>query len=175
MALKVVLISVMALSVFSIPSVAADVTMSAQLSSKSLSVRWTNSNDHSCLLNLGSVLGEYPLYNLRLAVRSSGDRGNASITFVSGVLNGRFDPWVIFMPAASQFESNIDLDKIRLNRSGRTVSQVHPPYRLTIIYNAAPSHDYAPGGKKIPFSLTQNGPTNVPFCKGSVTTIAEAK
>ena len=173
--LKIVVIRMMALSVFALPGAASDVTMSAELSSKTLSVRWTNSGDHSCLLNLGSVLGKYPLYNLRLTVSSGKENGEASIISDLGAISGRVDPWVVFMPKASQFESNIGLDDIRLNRSGIRVSQVHPPYRLTIIYASGLAYDYAPGGKKIPFSLTQNGPTTVPFCTGSVTTSAEER
>lgn len=172
-ALKMFLIRMMALSVFALPSVAADVTMSAELSSKTLSIRWTNSGDHSCLLNLGSASGKYPLYNLRLTVSANKEEGEASINSGPSAISGRVDPWVAFMPKASQFQSNVGLDDIRLNRSGIRLSQVHPPYRLTITYVAGPAYDYAPGGKKIPFSLTQNGPTTVPFCSGSVTINAE--
>jgi len=143
-----------------------DLTMTAQLSSDSLWLAWTNTSGHSCLLNLGGVSGDEPLYVVRLSIDSPNQRGDASVASVSGVLNGRVDPWVVFMPSKSQYQVTIPLDKIRLNRSGTLVSNLSHRYTLRVTYSAQPARDYAPGGKVVPFSLTQNGPTSVPLCRG---------
>jgi hypothetical protein len=143
-----------------------DLTMTAQLSSDSLWLAWTNTSSHSCLLNLGGVSRDEPLYVVRLSIDYENHRGDASIASVSGVLNGRVDPWVVFMPPKSQYQVPIPLDKIRLNRSGTLVSKLSHRYTFRITYSAQPAKDYAPGGKVVPFSLTQNGPTSVPLCRG---------
>jgi hypothetical protein len=141
------------------------ITFVADLLPGFIRLTWTNVSSHSCLLNLGTVWAEQPLFALGISVNSGNGDMPASIANVSGVLNGRADPWVLFMPAQSEFRARVPLASIRINKSGMRVASLSGPYDIKISYEGRPATDFAPGGKAVPFSLSRSGPTNVPACR----------
>jgi hypothetical protein len=146
----------------------SDLAFKTELSGPDLAVMWQNTSSHACLLNLGGVNGEDPIYIFKLSVSSSGEKGAAGIKNGTGVLEGRVDPWVIFMPSRSQFSVRIPLTTIVLNRSAISLAALKKPWKLQITFAGTAAADYAPGGNRIPFSLTRNGPTSIPICRGSL-------
>src|SRR5579875_3610550 len=143
------------------------IAFTADLLPGSIRLTWTNVGSHSCLLNLGTVWAEQPVLALGLYVNSGHGDMPASVVDASGVLNGRADPWVLFMPAQSEFRVRISLASIRIDKSGMRLASLSGPYTVKISYEGRPARDFGPGGKPIPFSLSRSGPTNVPACEGS--------
>src|SRR5579884_3263730 len=137
------------------------IAFTADLLPGSIRLTWTNVGSHSCLLNLGAV------WALGLYVNSGRGDMPASVVDASGVLNGRADPWVLFMPAQSEFRVRISLASVRIDKSGMRLASLSGPYTVKISYEGRPARDFGPGGKPIPFSLSRSGPTNVPACEGS--------
>jgi hypothetical protein len=149
---------------------------SLQDAESQVEITWTNESASPCLLNVGGLLGTMELYDLTLVV-SGGEvsgRKNASIGR-SGAIEGRLDPWVVFMPPGAAYSVRASMDSIRLNRSGKSLSSLKGPWTLTIQYKGEPAVDFAPGKGQVPYSLTRNGPTSIRFCEGVLTAGLEHK
>jgi hypothetical protein len=129
-------------------------------------VTWKNVDNQACLLNVGTIFGDMPVYALKLSISGGGMKDQPADVMETAAIEGRPDPWVIFMPPKSGYSVRIATNKIMLRAHGRTLDEVRGRWRLKVTFFGRPALDYGPGGKKIPFRLSQNGPTAVPFCTG---------
>ena len=131
-----------------------------------IEVTWKNVDTGPCLLNMGAIFGGMPIYSLKMSMSLAKMQDQAMSVAEGVAIEGRPDPWVIFMPPQSSYSVRIATNKIMLHRNGQSLRQLSGRWKLTITYIGKPALDYGPGGKQIPFRLSQNGPTAVPFCTG---------
>ena len=142
-----------------------------------IELTWLNEGGPPCLLNVGTLFGTVPLYHFALFVSGAGmsDRSRASIGR-SSAIEGRPDPWVVYMPVGAAYGVRIPVGSIMLSGSGKPLDSVKGPWTLTIQQTGEAAVDFAPGGRgKIPYSLSRSGPTAIPFCEGVSTARLERK
>lgn len=143
---------------------------SLQDAESQVELTWANESASPCLLNVGVLFGTMELYHLALSV-SDGEvsaRKNASIRTGSAI-EGRSDPWVVFMPPRAAYSIRVPTDSILIGRSAKPLSGLEGPWSLTVEYKGEAAVDFAPGKGRVPYSLSRNGPTSIPFCEGIVT------
>lgn len=132
-------------------------------------IAWSNVGSAPCLLNVGGIIGDTMFYGMRLSVSKDGvQKETAAYIANGGVIEGRPDPWVVFMPVGSTYSIKIGLRHIMLRATQPLSEWRH--WRLTIRFVGRPARDYAPGGKLIPFAMSQNGPTSFKACMGALST-----
>ena len=149
--------------------VASALTMTTSIKNSELEVRWANESSSTLLLNMGSIMGEHPLYALRLSVEGiSKESRSLAVGGASGAIEGRIDPWVILLPPRSEYIQRFPLHSLLL-RDGRNLESLKlKQWRLTTSFTGRDAYDKAPGGRKIKYSITQNGETAIPFWKGTL-------
>ncbi len=146
------------------------IDMALRNDASELQIKWINDGSSGFLLDLGGLVGAEPLYGFRLLVAAHGRKPElVGVVEGSGTIEGRPDPWVTFLPPQSEFALSFGTNKLAIPREGVMIRDLKGPWTLTLTYSGEPATDYAPGGHKIPYSITRNGPTRIPFWVGTIT------
>ena len=142
-----------------------------------MAITWRNIGPETCLLALGGIAGTRPLYTVDITLmRKEQGRSKAVRVIIDddgGEYIGRPDPFVVVLPARASYTIVIPPENLRLASEHVSVKQIDGPIRITVVYRGKAGVDYAPGGRVIPFSLTRNGPTKIPFFIGSISADVE--
>jgi hypothetical protein len=141
------------------------------LRSEKNGIRMTLENvGHSVfMLNLGAIIGKASFPHLRLTLDGTcKEKGALSNATQGGVISGRGDPWVIVLPPQAGYSLFIPLAKLVPRGRSQSLVSIPPGCVLRAEFAGSVAVDSAPGGKSIKFSITRNGPTDIPFWVGKV-------
>jgi hypothetical protein len=138
-------------------------------------VIFKNMSDRAFLLGLGNIVGRacYPHVQLKLDGNCTEKGLLIDRTNASGAISGRGDSWVVIMPALATYSIGFATDKLFLQNSRKVIDVLTHGCTVTTYFVGSIGFDTAPGGRKIPFSITRNGPTQIPFWVGSVEATGE--
>jgi hypothetical protein len=167
------------------PGVAAEqiktgVELSAQMPSKTAPIKltWHNIGDRMCLLNLGGIAGGRPLYIIKMTATwaENGNAKTATINVGGGSdYVGRPDPFVVPLPPKASYNIAVFPEDLRLPNGASIGRMTGTPIKIKVVFAGVPGIDYKPGGQRIPFSLSANGPTTLPFFTGSLSAEIEVR
>lgn len=122
------------------------------------------------MLNVGGIIGKTSFPRVRLsldgACREKGmllDTSNGG-----GALSGRGDPWVVVLPPQASYSLFFLFAKLVPRNTMRPLVAVPDGCTLRAEFTGSIAVDSAPGGRPIKFSITRNGPTDIPFWVGKV-------
>ena len=145
--------------------------MTASIQNSALEVRWVNESASTLLINMGSMMGDHPLYAIRLSVYGiSKESQPLAVGSAPGAIEGRIDPWVIVLPAASEYILKFPLNSLLFRDGSNLESSKSKQWTLKVSFTGRNGYDVAPGGRKVKYSITQNGETTIPFWTGTLRT-----
>ena len=154
-------------------------TSSYDQHTQQITLSWSNAGHEAFLLLMGGFLGgqAQPLLKAEL-VRPAGsislyydgmlgrDQGSA--------FEGRADPWVVPLPPGCTFSIQVGAGGfvsrcMAINQQLGTDWAARGSWKLKVIWTGQQGYDYL-AGTKIPYSITRNGPNQIPFAIGTLTT-----
>ena len=139
-----------------------------------LKIQWTN-KEGTTLLCLGGIVGNSGINPaIRLFLSDSGKKAEELInTDQPGVIGGRSEPLVIYMPPRSEYAIRVDTRKLFLPGYSKTVWSLRTqPWTLVVRYRGVvPEDSHAPpcSGPK-PYNTLLAYPVNVHFWTGEAAT-----
>ena len=148
---------------------ALELSASLKNAESEIELVWLNTSGSPCLLNLGTIFGTEPLYRLMVSVSGEGANDGSASIGRRGAIEGRPDPWVVFMPTRAAYSIIIPTSSILVGRFRKPLSSLKGRWSLTIRYRGERAVDFAPGQGRVPYSLSRSGPTSIPFCEGEAT------
>lgn len=145
------------------------IQLELSLDKATIRVTFNNVGQRVLLLSVGNVIGTQSFPHVRLAVGGNCDkRGALTDGTTGGALSGRGDPWVILMPPASTYSLHFSTSAMILPGGERLADILKRGCTVSAHFDGSAAFDQAPGGEKIPFSITRGGPTRIPFWIGRI-------
>jgi hypothetical protein len=149
-----------------------DIRLSVTLEKDAIHVAFNNVGGNVLLVNIGGIVQPYTFPMVHLSAGNGcKQHGRLSDASHGGVIGARGDPWVIIMPPGSTYSLRFSTRALVLAHGERLENVIQPGCSITADFEGVPGVDYA-GGRRIPFSITQNGPTMIPFWIGRVESTA---
>jgi hypothetical protein len=85
-------------------------------------------------------------------------------------IEGRIDPWVVILPGNAEYVVRISMRDLTLADGSNLAGHRSEDWVLRITFVGKVAFDYAPGGRRVEYSITQNGVTSIPSWTGTLTT-----
>lgn len=148
--------------------------LKAQLMQQSASIKltWINPGPATLLLNVGSIAGTSGfLPNPIFYIRAAGVHdGNLVYTAGQSVMEGKLEPWVVCLPAKTEFAVSFDLRQLILPGYQKTLAEIQgQPYHLSISFIGRPAFHSGPTPDHvIPYNTTAEYGADFPFWTGLV-------
>ena len=152
------------------PSGSTELKMRADIEPNKIDIRVTfeNISQNTILLSVGNIIGTKCHPHVQLTfIGKCRQTGALSSIEDGGVVGARGDPWVVVIPPLGAYSVHFPMVKMVLRNGNKAIDMIERGCTVTASFAGSTSVDRAPGGQKIAFSITRNGPTLIPFWTGN--------